>query len=169
MLEILENQSLLVSKILEDQGFFSESDENGMTPLHHLLAGNYGDLDNELWPHIFSMLPSDNFSMRNNAGDCPIHLLLKNENYRLSPNDYLLRQCIIEEAVKKGFDFSYLGADGKTPIQLSIINSFDTPQRMFDDRISDCELILRHVSSPGLDVLSSEGATALYYAIRNWS
>jgi hypothetical protein len=70
----------------------------------------------------------------------------------------------VEKASKTGFDFSTLNQNGQSVLHIATRTSYTDPRGFFP-RINNVENVFKCASNPGLDVLSSSGSSALFYAI----
>jgi ankyrin repeat protein len=146
-----------------------EQDENGQTILHHAahiglgLGSNSASLILEL---LFEAKGAD-FSIRDNNGDTPVHIAAKLCHDR-STCDFIFPNYI-SKASETGFDFSQLNNQGQAVLHIAARNteySFYVGDLMGRQR-NNVETIIESVPNIDLNVLSSSGSTALFYALNH--
>lgn len=151
----------------ENPDFITELDENGETFLHHVarmgcLMGTSNAL--KILEVLFS-LSNINFNIKDINGNTPLHLAA------LYCSDRVTCKCVFPALIKKasecGFDFSTLGQGGQSVLHIAAKVSYVDRRRFFEARVNSVLNVIKNVKDPGLNVLSSSGSTALYYAINH--
>jgi ankyrin repeat protein len=137
-------------------------DENGETLLH--AAAYIGRmLDSysvKLIHYLIFRAPGLDFNVKNYQGNTPLHVAALNCNDLTTYNSTF--PYYLEEAKKANFDFSTLGQQGQAILHIATRVSYKTH---FFGRQNNLTNLLRIVPDIDVNVLSSSGSTALYYAI----
>ncbi|HVE43743.1 MAG TPA: ankyrin repeat domain-containing protein [Gammaproteobacteria bacterium] len=141
--------------LIRDPGLITARSDKGTTLLHHaVLMGKRDSKNTKAAKTILQVLfdtPGLDFTIKDNNGDTAMHIAAQ-----ACEKDRPMRQYIfpmlVQKAVECDFDFSTLGAAGKSVLHIAASNGCIT-------------LILSLSSHAGVNALSTTGATALYYAI----
>jgi len=152
--------------LLESPGLIKKQDENGWTILHH--AARLGLIMDstsarEVLDILFASSEID-LSIRDKDNNTPVHVAALYCKYRTTCCYIFPR--FIRIAEEKGFDFSSLGRDGKTVLQIATIISYSDHRRLFA-RVNNVLTVLEIAKNPALNTLSTTGATAFFYAINH--
>lgn len=166
MKELLQSEKALRAALKDDPGLITKQDETGRTLLHHAakIALTKGSIEGVKILNILFNAPGLDLSIKDNKGNTPVHVVA------LCCSDKLTSQYVfhnfLQAAEKCKFDFSMLGEDGKSVLQIATIKStYMEPDKILG-RINNTSKVLRHVTHPGLNVLSRSGATAFFYAVK---
>lgn len=156
----------LRKELLEEPDLIKKYDENNWTILHHaarigLLMGNRkaGEVLDILFAH-----PRLDLTIRDKKNNTPVHVAAIYSRNQTTCNYVFPR--FIKIAQEKNFDFSSLGGQGKTILQIAAMISYTDPGKTVA-RVNNVAQVLGGAQNPALDALSSTGATALFYAINH--
>lgn len=161
--EWMRSAGALESVLKKSPKLITEQDEDGLTLLHH--AAQVGRIRNstgasEILNVLFNT-PGLDFTIKDNAQNTAVHVAA------LSCKDRVTCQYVfptlVKEASKRGFDFSMLGQQGQSVLHIATRTSCIN----FGNRINNVKNVLNNATDPGLDVLSSSGSTAFFYAVNH--
>jgi ankyrin repeat protein len=154
--------SELKQALAENPSLIEAQDEQGMTLLHH--AADIGrSLGHSSAREVLNVLfasPGINWNIKNNSGNTPVHVAATLCQDRTTYE--LIFPEFVKTASEHGFDFSTLNNQGQSVLHLATKISYE---RWPIGRQNNVRNMLNNAPNPGLDVLSSSGSTALYYAI----
>jgi ankyrin repeat protein len=158
--KLIKSAESLESALGSNLCLINEKDEDGMTLLHHA-AGIGLYLGSTSASEILNVLfntPGIDFNITDVRGNTPLHLAAYYSMDRVTCN--FVFPSYITEAVKHKFDFSKLGDEGKSVLQMAALNFYDRARRS-----TNVKHILTNAPDPGLNVLSTSGATAFFYSL----
>jgi ankyrin repeat protein len=162
--ELLNNPDELKTALKINPNLITEQDEDGMTLLHH--AAQLGQIlgRSNIIPILDTLFetPGIDFNIKDLRGNTPVHVAAICSKERVTCS-YLL-PTIVQEAVKKGFNFETQGEAGQTVLHIVARNFYTDPRGIFPP-INSVEKILNLTNNAGLNTLSTSGSTALFYAI----
>lgn len=160
---ILRDHDLYIA-LHNNPGIIHEKDKKQQTLLHH--AANLGyTLDSNragLIHYLLFNMPNINFNSRDENGDTPLHIAVKNSK-DLVTCKYIFPNFLKAVAHSK-FDFETLNNEGHAILHIAARISYEDH---FTGRINNIEQVLRSAPQIPLNTLSSSGTTALYYAINH--
>lgn len=166
MRELLQSKEALQAALEKNPNLITEKDDEGKTLLHHAakigLEKNFQTAKGIL-EKLFEM-PELDFNLKDNKGNTPMHVAalccVDKECKRLF-------YIYLQEATRRNFDFSILGHDRKTILQLTMLQVYNDKDL---GKMPQAYQLLNgnnNVTDPGLNVLSASGATAFFYAVRS--
>jgi ankyrin repeat protein len=139
----------------------NKQDDNGKTIAHHLAryTGPREDISRGL--KVLSSVENLDLYKKDKHGNTPIHAALWNStSSSCIRNNNCIRDTgwpgLLNEAKTRNFDFRTTGEDGLTVLQIATLADTTTLGH-----------VLATVSDPAIDALSSDGLTALGYAIQS--
>jgi ankyrin repeat protein len=114
--------------------------------------------------HLLFNAPGIDFSVQDKNGMTPVHLAAYTAHDRVTSR--FVFPNFVREAAQRGFDFSILDKQGQSVLHLSTRYAYEDPRGFFPRHQNVLVLLDKErVPNIDLDVLSSSGATALYYTI----
>lgn len=166
MKELLLSAETLRVALESEPSLITKQDENGMTLLHHAapIGAIMGSTSaGEIFNVLFNA-PGIDFTIKDNAENTPVHVAALYCEDRVTCQ-YVF-PAFVKEATKHEFDFSTLGQQGQSVLHIATRTSYTDPRGFFG-RINNVKNVIDNTATPGLDVLSSSGSTAFYYAVNH--
>ena len=161
--ELLYNKELLERELSKNPQLINKKDKQGMTLLHHIaVMEDLGQSSLEPIIDILLAQPSINFNIEDNKGNTAIHLAASS---RERTNCEFIFPKLVEKAEKNQFNFSMLDKQGQAIIHLASRLSYSSP--ITGKRINKIETLIKYAPSLDLNVLSSSGSSALFYALNS--
>ncbi len=143
----------------------SAVDENGMTLLHHAARIGFmmGSNSASLIHYLLFTAPGCDFNIKDHNGNTPLHIAAECCSDRVTQT-YIFANYV-RSAVKTDFDFSILNKQGQAVIHIAARTSYI--DYVFGGLRINIHHLLNNVKNIDVDILSSSGSTAFYYAV-NW-
>ena len=154
----------LKSALKENPNLINEQDENGMTILHYAAKIGFTLVSTSAREILNELFNSQNldFTIKNKSENTPLHLAALCCEDRVTCE--FVFPAFVKEAARRGFDFSTLGQQGQSVLHIATRTSYTDARGIFG-RINNVLNVLKNAANPGLDVISSSGSTAFYYAV----
>ncbi len=146
-----------------DPSVITMQDESGMTVLHYAakIGFTMGSSSASLILHLLFTSPLVDFSIQDNQGNTPLHVAA------LCCEDRVTYQYVfphfVKEAAKSGFNFSTLNNHGQAILHIAARTTYT--DRRFGLRNNNIANVLKNAPDIDLNVLSSSGSTAFFYAV----
>lgn len=142
----------------------NEQDELGKTILHYAaemglrMGSNSGSLILYL---LFNTDPKADFSIKDKEGNTPVHIAASRCDDEVTC--FFVFPNFVKHAAENGFNFSILNNNGHAVIHLAALLGYVN----YPSRYNTIEKFLDNCFQSDIDILSSAGGTAFFYAINN--
>lgn len=166
MIDLLWSEERLREALENEPGLITKQDENGKTLLHYAarIGTLMGSTNASKILNVLFNAPGIDFTIKDNAGNTPVHVAAFYCEDRTTCQ-YVF-PAFVKEATKHKFNFSTLGQQGQSVLHITTRTSYTDPRGLLG-RINNVKNVLNNTTDSGLNVLSSSGSTAFYYAVNH--
>lgn len=161
LFDLYLNHDELKKALEANPALINEQDECGRTLLHLCAAGD-GIYSGTVIKLLLSINCAD-FSIKDAEGNTPMHIAAYNANHREAYDN--IYPMFVKECTRKNFDFNMLNERGLAVIHIATIIKFELEVGCYNFSRSCLGLLLDIAPDIDLNVLSSSGSTAFFYAI----
>jgi ankyrin repeat protein len=143
-----------------------QQDEEGKTILHHAatIGCIMGSNSASLIHYLLFTAPGIDFNIQDKNGNTPVHIAALYSEDRVTCK-YIFPNYV-KRAAESNFNFSTLNESGQAVLHIATRISHTDPRGIFG-RVNNVENVLKNAPDTDVNVLSSSGSTAFFYAVNH--